>query len=659
VNLLGSNPAGSQTVTLQPSVAGQGFSLQSQNPVAITGGATVAISVIFSPTVVGNASATLTLSGGSQNFSFNLSGAGIVPQTPQFTTSYIAGPNGNEVAVGNGGTLNFVAAKVNASSTATFFVRNTGTTASHVNSVRITSGDPIFQISGLQLLPANVPAGGELHFTLTFLPTLPQSYSGTLQLGLDSGTVTINLAGRGSTFTVENISTSPATVIQPNTAISFPGTAVGKSASMTIRVTNTGDVTASINSITVAGTSVVVGLGPNFVLSNLRPFPITLAPGAATTFQIAFSPTSVGDLTDQLLIDSLQFDLKGTGLGSKLDFSFTVGSATGAIANGGTALFPNTAVGNQVAGVFTITNNGNQPGTVTSISISGSPFTAQTNSLSFPAVIPVSSSLNLTVIFTPNGVGTLSGSLAIDSVNITLRGTGGTPAPVPTYSFNGTTSSAGALQQPSIGLQLDSTYPFDITGTLSLTFAPTAGVDDPTIQFAQVGRSVTFTIPANSRDALFGQLKQVQFSTGTVAGTITLTPSFAVNGVNNTPSTPLVNRVIIPAGAPVLRNLQVGTRTPTSFELLITGYSTARDVSGIVLLFSPGGNKALQTTSINVNVSTAFGAWYQTAASSTVGSQFTVSITINVTGDSGAVQAVSVGASNSLGTSNSLGISLQ
>ena len=75
-----------------------------------------------------------------------------------------------------------------------------------------------------------------------------------------------------------------------------------------------------------------------------------------------------------------------------------------------------------------------------------------------------------------------------------------------------------------MGLQLAAPYPQDLTGTLTLTFTPDSFADDPTIQFASGGRTVNFKIPANTTTAVFGQSNQVQFSSGTVAGVITLTP---------------------------------------------------------------------------------------------------------------------------------------
>jgi hypothetical protein len=144
----------------------------------------------------------------------------------------------------------------------------------------------------------------------------------------------------------------------------------------------------------------------------------------------------------------------------------------------------------------------------------------------------------------------------------------------------------------------------------------------------------------------------VQFQSGTVAGTITVTPAFLTGEVSITPTSPLVKTVQIAAAAPVIKSLQVGTRTANSIELLLSGYSTARALTQINLQFTPASGANLQTTSLSLNAESAFNSWYQSAASQTVGSQFTASITILVNGSLTAIQSVSATAANAKGSSS-------
>jgi hypothetical protein len=324
---------------------------------------------------------------------------------------------------------------------------------------------------------------------------------------------------------------------------------------------------------------------------------------------------------------------------------------------GGTLLFPNLPVGGKSSATLTLTNTGNITASITSVSASGAAFSIVNPSL--PVSIPAGQSLDFSMTFAPSVVGPNTGTLAIDNMVLSLRGIGLTPTALPSFSFTGNTNAAGPLLQPSLGLTLASGYPIDLTGTLTITFTPTSFVDDPTIQFAQGGRTVKFTIPANTTDALFGQSKQVQFQTGTVSGTITITPSFATGGVDLTPASPPVQTVVIAPAVPQLQTLTVGARTAASFELLVTGYSTPRDLSQMVLQFTAASGRQIQGNVLTVNVSTPFSTWYQSAASNLSGSQFTVSLMIQVNGDPSAVANASVTATNSKGNSGPVSVSLQ
>jgi hypothetical protein len=379
---------------------------------------------------------------------------------------------------------------------------------------------------------------------------------------------------------------------------------------------------------------------------------------------VFFSPTkTVGALAGRLLIDSptnaTTINLTGTAVGPNLTFSFTVGSQTTQIPSNGTQalLFPNTPAGAKVSGTLTVTNTGNAAGSMTSVSVTSPGFTVTTASL--PVTIPAGGSTTITLIFAPVSASNITGTLTIDNLTFTVKGVGVTPQAIPSYSFTGVGDTSAALQQPSIGLTLASPYPFDLAGQLTLTFSSISFGDDSSIQFATGGRVVSFTIPANSTNAVFGQTQQVQFQTGSVAGTIAITPSFSIGTVDLTPPQPLAKSVVLAAGAPQLQKVSVGAQSPSSFELLITGYSTPRSLSSITLTFAQSQGKSLQTTALSLDASAAFNSWYQSAASTATGSQFTASVTINVSGDATAVQSVSVTATNSQGASGPVSVNLQ
>src|SRR5262249_29079869 len=86
-------------------------------------------------------------------------------------------------------------------------------------------------------------------------------------------------------------------------------------------------------------------------------------------------------------------------------------------------------------------------------------------------------------------------------------------------------------QQARIAVTMATPFPREVTGEVTLTFISNAviPVDDPAIQFSTGGRTVTFTIPANSTEARFASASDpapLAFQTGTVAGTLKFSGSF-------------------------------------------------------------------------------------------------------------------------------------
>jgi hypothetical protein len=107
----------------------------------------------------------------------------------------------------------------------------------------------------------------------------------------------------------------------------------------------------------------------------------------------------------------------------------------------------------------------------------------------------------------------------------------------------------------------------------------------------------------------------------------------------------------VPAQAPVIRTVQIASRSATGFEVVVTGYASSRAVSRILLAFEAAEGQSLQTTNLSVETESAFASWYQNPSSRNFGSQFSASIFINVNGSADAVRAVTATAGNPLGTS--------
>ena len=628
--------------------SGAGYSLANVPllPATISAGQTLSFTVVFNPLQSGTAQGRLQIDG----VTIYLAGTGL---QANLLVSYILTAEGNQTLLADNSTINFPGTAVGQSTPATIIVTNTGTAPGTVTGVNLAAG--AFKLSGLPLLPAQVAPGQTppFQFTVTFVPTTSQSASAQLQIVLGNTTIHVNLSGQGTAPSLVYQATvgSSMTSVANNGTVTFPDTNVGSSATATILIQNTGNGVAQVSAISVTGAG--------YQLTNLPSLPATVSPGGqGLTFTIVFTPAQPGATPARLLIDSTTINLAGNGVGPALSLTVTQGSTTVPIADGGLVIFPNTAVGSSSSAVIQIGNTGNVSTNINSIGVTGAGYQLA-NLPQLPVSVGPGQSTQLTVSFAPNALGSTTGTLQINSLKIGLTGVGLAPPTLPAVSFGSLADSVGPAQQPSISLTLASPYPLDISGTLTLSFAPAAFTDDPAIQFATGGRSVSFTIPANTTQATFGLATQVQFQTGTVAGTIMFTPTFATGSVNLTPPVPTIKTVTIPASAPQVRSVTIGTQTANSFDVLVTGFSTSRTMTEIDLQFMASAGASLATSTLSVDVTSVFSTWYQSAASTPFGSQFTVDLNIVVAGDITAVQSVAVTAKNQNGTSNSASASLR
>ena len=636
----------------QASVTGSSFAL-AQSPIGtvVTAGATVPVQITFAPTTAGVVSGALniTLASGttSQVASFVLQGTG---EQPNFLTSYILQPTGNQVAIANGGTLTFPSTNVGSTATATFIISNTGTGPGAINSVTVSGG--AFSVSGLTLLPTTVQPTSNIQFTITFQPTARGGASGSLSIAYAGvSPVNIQLSGQatGASLTYTLALGSQSSTLTPGGTVTLPSTNVGSTVSATFTVVNGGDAAANIGAVTVTGAG--------YAVTNVPPTPATVAPGSSFTFTLVFSPQASGTAPGTLAIGTASFPLSAVALGASLTYTSLIGSTTNSLANGGTLVFPNTNLGSTATAAVVVANNGNTAGSIGGISVTGTGF-AVSNLPSLPATLSPGASVQFNITFTPSSSATATGTLQIDSFSASLRGVGNQPPPISGVVFGTLPSTVSPLQQPAISLALSQPYALPISGTLTLSFASASFANDPNIQFANGGQSVNFTIPANTLNAIFGSSQQVQFQSGSVAGVITFTASLLVASANITPNPAPTAQVAIAAAPPIISNVRLGATTANSFELLITGLATTRDVAALNLQFTPASGAQLQTTSLNINTEANFSTWFQSQTGVSYGSQFTASVIINVNGNANAIQSVAITASNSQGQSSPMSLSL-
>jgi large repetitive protein len=218
--------------------------------------------------------------------------------------------------------------------------------------------------------------------------------------------------------------------------------------------------------------------------------------------------------------------------------------------------------------------------------------------------------------------------------------------PAPLLIISGVGATGDAHTQPTLNVSIATGYPEDITGTLTLTFKGALnGEDNPEVQFSTGGRTFPFTIPGFSTAPIPG----VQFQTGTVAGTITITADMKAGGVDVTPSPGPSQQIQVGAAPPTILSATAAT-TATGFTVTLTGFSTTVDMSQAVFQFNAASGANLQTTSLTIPLTTLFSSFYQTAVPGPTGSQFVYTQPFTVNGSAG-ITSVAVTMTNSSGAS--------
>src|SRR5262249_21041982 len=145
-------------------------------------------------------------------------------------------------------------------------------------------------------------------------------------------------------------------------------------------------------------------------------------------------------------------------------------------------------------------------------------------------------SVTITVTDSASRTATRSITITISAVRITIGG----PA------------TSGSGQQPPLSITLSTPASVDVTGTLTLTFVSSVGGTDDMIRFSNGQRTIAFTIPAGSTNAVFSPANPT-ILTGTVAGTITLTASST--SVAGTPKTIVIDPAVPVIGAVALQQV--------------------------------------------------------------------------------------------------------
>jgi hypothetical protein len=312
-----------------------------------------------------------------------------------------------------------------------------------------------------------------------------------------------------------------------------------------------------------------------------------------------------------------------------------------------------------VTATLTITTASPLPGATVGIAYNqalalaggAAPFTWSIASGALPAGIALNpGSLN----GIPSAPGTFTFTVSVtgggQTTTQSLTLTVGVP-PGPPATITGLPATAAPPTQPPLGIGIPNAYPLDISGQVTLTFAPDSpSPDDPTVQFTTGGRTVSFTVAANTTQVAFSSSTAPAVQIGTVSGTITLTLKLTAAGIDITPSPAPSTKITIAKSAPVIKTATV-TRTTGGFNLVVVGYATSREMVSAAVTFTAAAGVTLASSQATISLSSVFTTWYADPTSAAYGSNFSLTMPFTIANGTNPLTSVSVQLTNAQGNS--------
>lgn len=383
---------GSATLTIaQISVSGAGYTVSGlSTPAMIAAGQSASFRAVFAPTTAGNLSGTVTISSNAPNSpsKVTLSGTGVAA-----SVTLSASPT--SLAFGN--------INAGSSSSKSVTLTNSGNSNLTVSQITVTAKD--VQMSGITT-PLTLTPGQARAMNITFSPKTAENVTGNL-------TVTSS-QGASSVIAVSGTGVQAGLSFTPST-VSFGSVPVGSTNSQTIRISNSGTAALTVSQVSVSGSG--------YSTSGLS-LPLSLNPGASSTFNVRFLPATAGSASGSVSIVSnapnspASLPLSGTGAAATKTLSFSSSSLS----------FGNVATGSSVTHNVVITNTGNSDVLISTITAGGTGFGV--SGAGTPVTLTVGQALTISVSFSPAATGTSSGSVTVSSnasgspATITLTGNG-------------------------------------------------------------------------------------------------------------------------------------------------------------------------------------------------------------------------------------------
>ena len=350
--------------------------------------------------------------------------------------------------------------------TGTFVITNEGNAPLVVSS--ISSNNTVFTIDPST---STLNESQQQTITVTFTPVEMGSQSATITIDSDDSdevSLTVNVSGTGL---------APEITLS-ETSVSIGDVDVGSSGTGTFVITNEGNKTLTVSSISSDNEVFTVDI-PSASINA----------GQSQTVTVTFSPSERGEQSAIITVESDDsdegsFTVQVTGTGHSPEISLSTTSLSLGDVN----------TGSSVNGMFTISNEGNSPLNVSSISSDNSSFTVNPSS----ATVNAGQSTTVTVTFSPDVMGEHGAAITIvsnsdeGSLTVQVNGTGRSSE----MSVSSTSIAFGDIDVGS-----DSTLTFDIINNGNAHLLVTSISSDnpvytitPSSVTVNAGQSTTITV---------------------------------------------------------------------------------------------------------------------------------------------------------------------
>ena len=266
------NTGTANLVISQVTVTGTGFSVQGLAAQTLAAGASVSFSAVFAPSATGSASGSISITSNAPTSptAVPLSGTGTAAAQPGISVT----PS----------PVSFGSVVVGTNSSQPMSLKNTGTANLVISQVTVTGAG--FSVQGLAA--QTVAAGATVSFSAVFAPSATGSASGSISITSNAPTspTAVPLSGTGVAATF---------ILTANpTSLDFGAVTVTSNSTEGVTLTNTGNSTITISSVTVSGAE--------FSASGVAPGTV-LTPTQSTTLKVTFAPTTGGSASGTVTVN--------------------------------------------------------------------------------------------------------------------------------------------------------------------------------------------------------------------------------------------------------------------------------------------------------------------------------------------------------------------